>query len=365
LLRTGPASEDRDRGAHLIRRAPRCAVVTRAIACGGLAVALLASTFASAGATPSRLSGRSMGTTWNVTLARTPADRDALQREIEQELQRLTDQMSTWEPASDLSRFNRSANRWQTLPEDLARVLGHALALARDSGGAYDPSVGPLVNLWGFGPDAAPRSRPPPAAAIAAARARIGWQRIEFDAARARARQPGGMFLDVASLGPGYAVDRIAQRLRAAGHDDYLVELGGEMRAGGTRADGEAWRVAVERPDRRIDDAGDFDLVVALREAAIGSSGDYRVGFEYAGRRYSHTIDPRRGEPIRHALAAVSVIAPEAMQADALAAALLVLGPDAGWHYAEHRRIAAVFTLRRGDRIERRMTPGFAAHLVR
>lgn len=311
-----------------------------------------------------RLSGRSMGTTWQVTLAHASTDRDALQRVVEAELQRLTGQMSTWEPESELSRFNRSAAVWQTLPPDLHRVLAHALALARDSGGAYDPTIGPLVNLWGFGPDGQARSEPPTPAAIAGASAHIGWERIELEPATRRVRQPGGMFVDISSLGPGYAVDCVSQRLREAGHVDFLVELGGEMRASGARSDGAAWRVAVERPDTNADDA-DFDLVVALRDAAIGSSGDYRVGFEHAGRRYSHTIDPRRGAPVRHALAAVSVIAPEAMQADALAAALLVLGPEEGWRYAERHSVAAVFTLRRGDGFERRMTPAFAAQIAR
>jgi thiamine biosynthesis lipoprotein len=315
-------------------------------------------------ADPRLLSGRSMGTTWQVTLAQPASDRDALQRAIEVELQRLTDQMSTWEPASDLSRFNRNADEWQVLPEDLFNVLEHALALARDTGGAYDPSIGPLVNLWGFGPDGAARSTPPAADAIVAARSQVGWQRIELQLASRRARQPGAMVVDISSLGPGYAVDRIATLLRGASQTNFLVELGGEMRGDGKKADGSAWRVAVERPDDASDDA-DFDLVIALDDAAIGSSGDYRVGFEYEGRRYSHTIDPRRGEPVAHDLAAVSVIAPDAIEADALAAALLVLGPDEGWRYAERRRIAAVFTLRLAHGFERRMTPAFAAHRIR
>ena len=342
-------------------RAARCGIGTWLL----LAVLLFAHVVSAANDVPVRLSGRSMGTTWQVTLADAPQDRDALQREIETELQRLVDQMSTWEPDSDLSRFNRSVGEWRTLPSDLHRVLTHSLALARDTGGAYDPTIGPLVNLWGFGPDGESRTRPPETEAIASARAHVGWDRIELEPATRRARQPGGLFVDISSLGPGYAVDRISQRLRDAGHDDFLIELGGEMRAGGTRADGEAWRVAVERPDQADADDPDFDLVVVLRDSAIGSSGDYRVGFEHEGRRYSHTIDPRSGEPIAHSLAAVSVIAPETMQADALAAALLVLGPDEGWRYAERRGIAAVFTMRHDGTFERRMTPAFAAAQAR
>jgi thiamine biosynthesis lipoprotein len=245
-------------------------------------------------------------------------------------------------------------------------VLVHALDLARDSGGAYDPTVAPLVALWGFGPEATPRSAPPDAAQIARAQHRVGWERIELDRTRHRARKPEGMQIDVSSLGPGYAVDRIAELLRAQRIDAFLVELGGEMRAHARKPDGSAWRVAVERPDQVDGDSAEFDLVIALDHGAVGSSGDYRVGFEHEGRRYSHTIDPRTGAPVAHSLAAVTVLAPTAMQADATAAALMVLGPDAGWQYAHARDIAAAFTLRDGDgRYRRRLTPSFAAHRVR
>lgn len=345
-----------------MQRHPALPAGTAAWVAALLAVLLLGgAATARADASPHRLSGRSMGTTWSVTLASAPADRDALQARIEDELQRLTMQMSTWEPDSDLSRFNRSSGEWQTLPYDLHRVLTVALQLARDTQGAYDPSVGPLVNLWGFGPDGAARTRPPTHTAIRAAQARVGWQRIELALRSRRARQPGGMFVDVSSLGPGHAVDCIAARLREAGHADFLVELGGEMFAAGRKANGEAWHVAVERPDAALTDNDDFDLVVTLQDVAIASSGDYRVGFEHAGRRYSHTIDPRRGEPVRHELAAVSVIAASTLQADALAAALLVLGPDAGWRYAQRHAIAAAFTLRERGRYTRRVTPAFDA----
>jgi FAD:protein FMN transferase len=308
-----------------------------------------------------RLAGQSMGTTWSVVLQAPPADLAALQLRIEDELQRLTAQMSTWEEASALTVFNRSADQWQALPVDTFRVVAHALSLARESGGAYDPTVGPLVNLWGFGPRGGPRSSPPDAATIAQARERVGWDRIELDEANHRARQPGGMQIDISSLGPGYAVDRIAHVLDVAGVTSYLAELGGEMRARGAKADGSAWRIGVERPDGSDDDA-QFDLVIALRDEAVGSSGDYRVGFEHAGRRYSHTIDPRSGEPVRHALAAVSVVAASAMQADAWAATLMVLGPHAGWEFAQRHRLAAAFTVRREDGgYTRRLTPAFAA----
>ena len=312
------------------------------------------------------LTGNAMGTTWMVKFSAPETQQAPVRTVIDEELASLVAQMSTWEPDSDLSRFNRAdAGTWQSLPGDLFTVLAFALDLARDTGGAYDPTIGPLVNLWGFGPQGAPRNTPPDAAAIAAAQANVGWQRIELDREHRRARQPGGVFVDVSSLGPGYTVDRIAQRLREAGIDAFLIELGGEMFAAGTKPDGSAWNIAVERPDSDDTSDADFDLVVALRDRAAGSSGDYRVGFEHAGRHYSHTIDPRTGTPVDHALAAVTVLAPTAMQADATAAALIVLGPERGRDFAERHGLAAVFTLRTATGFERRLTSAFEAQRVR
>lgn len=307
------------------------------------------------------LHGESMGTRWQVTLPSTHASA-ATQATIDSELARLTAQLSAWVPDSALSRFNRSVGQWQPLPDDFATVLGHALELAEDTGGAFDPSIGALVALWSFAADGSRRNTPPTVEEIAAARARVGWQHVKFDRHTRRARQPGGMQIDINALGPGYAVDRIATLLQQRGVDAFLVELGGELRAAGRKPDGNPWRVAVERPDQAVDTDTAFDLVIALEDAALGSSGDYRSGFIHAGRRYAHSLDPRSGEPVRHGLAAVTVLAPTAMQADALAAALLVLGPDAGWHYAQSRGIAAVFTRREADGgYTRRLSTALAA----
>jgi thiamine biosynthesis lipoprotein len=306
------------------------------------------------------LRGSSMGTTWTAQLVVAPARADELRATIEDELDAVIAQMSTWEPASDLSRFNRApAGSWQTLPAELFDVLDYALTLAHDTGGAYDPTVGPLVDLWGFGSGAAARSEPPSASEISDARARVGFRRIELDRAAHRAKQPGGVTVDVSSLGPGHAIDRIAARLKQAGIEAFLIELGGEMRAEGRKPDGSDWRIAVEPANADEHGEPQYDLVIALRDESAGSSGDYRVGFEHAGRRYSHTIDPRSGEPVQHALAGVTVIADTTMQADAQAAALMVLGPDEGMIFAERRQIAAVFTLRGAQGFERRYSPAF------
>ncbi len=306
------------------------------------------------------LRGSSMGTTWTAQLVVAPARTDELRATIEHELDAVVAQMSTWEPASELSRFNRApAGSWQTVPAELFDMLDYASSLARDTGGAYDPTVGPLVDLWGFGPGAAARREPPSASEISDARARVGFQRLELDRGTHRVKQPGGVTIDVSSLGPGHAIDRIAARLKHTGVEAFLIELGGEMRAEGRKPGGSDWRIAIEPAN--ADEHGEtiYDLVIALRDESAGSSGDYRVGFEHAGRRYSHTIDPRTGEPVQHALAGVTVIADTTMQADALAAALTVLGPDDGMRFAQQRRIAAVFTLRGAQGFERLYSPAF------
>ncbi len=309
------------------------------------------------------LTGSSMGTTWSVQVVAPAAQLPELRAVIESELDAVVAQMSAWEPDSDLSRFNRApADTWHTLPPPVFAVFAHALDLARETGGAYDPTVAPLIELWGFGVTAAARSEPPLAADIERARANVGWQRIELDPIEHRARQPGGMGMDVSSLGPGHAIDRIGARLREHGVSVFLIELGGEMLAAGHKPSGESWRVAVEPAMTDADGRAYYDTVIALDDIAAGSSGDYRVGFEHAGRRYSHTLDARSGAPVTHDGAGVTALAETAMQADALAAALMVLGPVEGMRFARERKLAAVFTRRTSDGYAREATPAFERH---
>src|SRR5687768_10559502 len=269
------------------------------------------------------LQGATMGTTWSVKLVVTRGLLPEIRRGIEARLDRVVAQMSTWEPESDLSRFNRApAGRWHALPDACVTVLAHALAIAADTAGAYDPTVGPLVDLWGFGP--APRRQTrPPARAIAAARARTGWDRLTLDARARRVRQPGGMSIDLSSIAKGFAVDEVAAHLRARGVTSYLVEIGGELCGHGVKPDGAPWWVALERPPgAAIAASGAGDLIVALHGLSIATSGDYRRFFEDGGRRYSHTLDPRTGCPVDHGVASVTVLHPECMIADAMATAL-------------------------------------------
>ena len=315
------------------------------------------------------LGGPTMGTRWSVRfwhpIGTASAPHATLRAAIEAALDTVVQQMSPWEVDSDLSRYNRAApGHWQTLPEPFFSVLRCALDLARDSGGAYDPTVAPVVDLWGFGPAPA-RDTVPAAAEIDTARARVGWQRLALDVSRRRVHQPGGSALDLSSIAKGHAVDAVAHALRALGCDNVLVEVGGELLGCGCRPDGTPWRVAVKLPGLDVADIGEATgPVLALPDLAVATSGDDFRHFVADGEHCSHTLDPRSGWPIRHALASVTVVHPQCMQADALATALLVLGPEAGWAYAQRHRLAALFIRRGAEGHEARPTEQFEALLA-
>lgn len=288
------------------------------------------------------LTGESMGTRWSAKLAAAhPPSLAELQVGLQGELDRVVAQMSPWRADSDLSRYNRAAaGEWLPLPADFATVMQEALAVAALSGGAYDPSAGALVDCWGFGPAPA-RQSPPSVGEIAAARAQVGWQALQFDGARLH--QPGGHRLDLSAIAKGYGVDLLAGWLLSRGVAHYLVEVGGELRGQGCKPDGSPWWVALESPD----EAGG-DLWLALDGLAVASSGDYRRYFESGGRRYAHTLDPRSGHPAE-GLAAVSVVHRRCMSADAWSTALTVLGWEPAQLLALRRDLAARLLRRRAD----------------
>lgn len=291
-----------------------------------------------------KLAGRTMGTTWSLVFDN-PAmlALDAVETAVQTALDRVIAQMSTWEAASDISRFNgAAAGSRHAVPPAFAEVLGCALHWAHASDGAIDPTVGPLVALWGFGAhaqDVAEAMQTPSPAALAEAHSRTGWQRLEFDAAEGRITQPGGLSLDLSGVAKGFAVDQVAEALQALGLRDLLVEVGGELRGLGQRPGGAPWRVRI--------DAADEDLPpVTLNDLAIATSGDRWHAHEHDGRRWSHTIDPRTGEPASATLASVTVLHARCMQADALATALTVLGAIDGPAFARRHGIAALFVCR-------------------
>ncbi|KAF0809446.1 thiamine biosynthesis lipoprotein [Alcanivorax sp. S71-1-4] len=302
--------------------------------------------------------GPTMGTSWEVTLAELPSGVRVkqLRTDIEVLLTTINQQMSTYIDDSDISRFNQAGpETWHAVPPDFARVLEAALALSHASGGAFDPTVGPLVNLWGFGPTGR-RDQAPPAAEREAARARVGWQRLQWDAAHQRLLQPGGVYLDFSAIAKGYAVDRVGEYLSGQGVDAWLVDIGGEVRTRGRKADGEPWRIAVERP---LAGTREINTVVRPGDMAMATSGDYRNFFEDNGHSFSHTIDPRTAEPVNHRLASVTVLHPSCMQADGLATLLTVLGPEEGMAFAARHNLAVLLIVREEDGFRELMTDSF------
>lgn len=305
------------------------------------------------------LQGATMGTSWSARLVADAARLPGLQHVIQSALDDVVAQMSHWEAGSDLGRFNRALpGTWQVLPEAFFTVLDCALAIARDSAGAYDPTIGTLVDLWGFGPRGAqtPVTTPPSRHAIEQVRATCGWQRVTLDHATRRAQQPGGLALDFSSIAKGFGVDHAAQALERAGVRSYLLEVGGELRGCGAKPDGTPWWVELERPPvdayttahtaSPTDTPAAHELqdvpvdVVALHGLSVATSGDYRRYFEHDGVRYAHTLDPRTGYPVQHT-ASVTVLHASCMVADALATLLTVLGPDDAPAYAERCGLAA------------------------
>lgn len=302
-----------------------------------------------------------MGTTWSVRLAAPAhADLHVLHAGIQSRLDDVVAQMSNWETGSDLSRYNVAApGTWHAIPEGFWTVLSCALKIAHASGGAYDPTVGPLVDGWGFGP----AGRRDDAFSPDAVRAQVGWQRVIVDAQTRRILQPGGARLDLCAIAKGHAVDVVVAHLRTQGVDAALVEVGGELHGYGRKPDGTPWRVIVEGW------AGDEDddrepRVLALDDVAVATSGDRWHRDRHDGREISHTLDPRSGRPVQDAPTAVTVVAGDAMHADAWATALTVLGTREGYDFACGHRLAARFVDTRDGRIDERMTPAFQALLV-
>jgi FAD:protein FMN transferase len=291
------------------------------------------------------LSGETMGSAWTVKIAGSlPATAESLQAGVQARFDAVNLALSTWRQDSALNEFNGDdRGAWVNIDAELAEVLAYALELAEESGGAYDVTVAPLVDLWGFGPGPASR-RVPETAAIDAARARVGWRKVQVDATKRRARKDPGIRIDLSSLGKGRGVDRAAEYLDAQGVTNYLIDLSGKLRARGVNPKGGAWRIAVEAPQADATSAAfSFEpAIVALRDESVATAGDYRRFFEIDGRHYSHIIDPRTGWPVTHDTVSASAIAPDCMQADALATMYMVMRPDDAIALANRRRVPAL-----------------------
>lgn len=295
-----------------------------------------------ASGTVQTLSGATMGTTWSARIVAPETALPMLKAVIQTALDEVVRDMSTWETGSAISRFNRApAGSWHALPQALFHVLTAGYDIAEASNGAFDPTAGALVDLWGFGPAPATLAPPSPQQ-IEDALARGGWHRLALDRAARRAQQPGAMRLDLSAIAKGYGVDAASERLRANGIRHFLIEVGGELRGEGIKPDGQPWWVDIEAPPGlRV-----APTRVALHNLSIATSGDYRRFFDHGQRRYAHSLDPRTGMAADNGLAAVTVLHPSCMLADAWATALIVSGPDEGPRIAEAHGLAALFLSR-------------------
>ena len=297
-----------------------------------------------------------MGTTWSVRLVAPPStDLRTLHRGIESRLAQVVSQMSNWEHDSDISRFNRAApDSWHLLATDFDHVLRCAQEIAADSNGAFDPTLGALVSAWGFGPEATSH------ATVEQLHRQSGFHRLQRRD-DGHWLQPGDMQLDLCAIAKGFAVDAVSDWLRGNGITAALTEVGGELHGYGRKPDDSPWRVIIEgwAGDARDDAPA---RIVELDGIAVATSGErWHQRHDAAGQRYSHTLDPRSGEPLRNGVTAVTVVSESAMRADGWATALGVLGIEAGYDLACRHEIAARFIGNAEDGHRERMTPAFIA----
>jgi len=312
------------------------------------------------------LGGHTMGTSWSVKFIM-PAycDLQRLHRGIEQQLNGVVAQMSTWEVESDISRYNRApAGHWQLLPDMFWQVLDCACDIAQTSSGAFDPTVGALVALWGFGAQAEKRMAPPEAKRLDETAKCCGWQQLQRNRSTQAVLQPGGLQLDLSAIAKGFAVDLVSRWLREQNIAAALVEVGGELHGYGRKPDGTSWQVLVESaPDEQAATSLP-PRVLALDNLAVATSGNHWHCYEYQGHTYSHTVDPIKHAPVPAHSMAVTVLDTQAMRADAWATALMVMGVKQGLAFACTHQLAVRFVQRNEHGFEETISPAFAQHLA-
>jgi len=302
------------------------------------------------------ISGRTMGTTFSVKFTTDkPIELSEIEKSINSVLERVNQQMSTYIPTSELSLFNKSKSTdWIDISSDLAFVCAEALQISKISNGKFDITIGPLVNLWGFGPDKKPIKIP------SEKEIKTKLNSIGFNNVFVRKNPPAikksisNIYCDLSAIAKGFGVDKVSEYLSSKGIENYLVEVGGELRANGNKF-GNKWKVGISKPVQK----GGIEEVIELNNAAMATSGDYWNYFEENGVRYSHTIDPTTGKPINHKLASVTVIANSCMEADGLATAIDVMGPKDGYNFALDNNLTVYFIVRNGETFDIFFTPNF------
>jgi FAD:protein FMN transferase len=310
------------------------------------------------------LTGSTMGTTYSIKIAEAPEGVDAhvVQVAADQVFDRIDRSMSGYRPDSEISRFNTAiSTQWFDVSTDLAIVVDAALQVSRQSAGAFDITVGPLVDAWGFGSAGEPVELPDETR-LGELRAHVGHEKLQARLSPpALRKEDPHLRVDLNGIAPGYAVDLLAERLQAMRVTNFMIDIGGEVRAQGHNVQGHLWRIAVERP---VDAEPEPYAIVQLDAAAVTTSGEYRHYYDRAGRRYSHTIDPRTGRPVEHNLASVVVIGPTSMHIDAWATAFNVLGTQQGHALATKLDMPVMFIDVDGAKLRSVTTPKFAPYLA-
>lgn len=303
-----------------------------------------------------------MGTTYSIKVAELPSNLlpEVVAARIQSELEAVNQAMSTYRNDSELSRFNQlPVGSSMVFSVDTFIVLQKSLDIWRRSQGAFDVTVGPLVNLWGFGPEGRP-NRIPDADAQRAAWKRVGSDALVLNPDKYSVHKLRDVYVDLSAIAKGYGVDKVATALESLGIRRYMVEVGGEIRVGAGKLPGQPWRLAIEKP---IPQLREIQHIIEAENLAVATSGDYRNYFEDQGVRYSHTIDPRTGKPIQHKLVSATVIAAECADADGWATAMMVLGPEQGIAVADALHLAVYMLVMTDEGIQVKHSKAFAVYM--
>ncbi|WP_420553859.1 FAD:protein FMN transferase [Neptuniibacter marinus] len=306
--------------------------------------------------------GMTMGTTFTVkwVSSQSPQSDTELNKLIDNTLVDINQSMSTYIPDSELSILNRTpAGEFLSVSEPLAHVLALSKKISVETEGAFDNTVGPLVNLWGFGPDGRV-VKMPLQSELDSVRDRVGYDYVKIEGTQVVKQRQS--YIDLSAIAKGYGVDVLAELLESHGIENYLVEIGGELRARGLKPDGNEWRIAIESPTNAAERT--IQRIIAVKNVGIATSGDYRNYFEEEGVRFSHTIDPVTGKPINHKLVSVTVLMPTCAEADALATAMMVMGPDKAFQFAQTHKLNVFLIVKTDTGFEEKMTPGFNEFMV-
>ncbi|MFT5544282.1 MAG: thiamine biosynthesis lipoprotein [Arenicella sp.] len=307
------------------------------------------------------ISGPTMGTTYNVKFVSVDGvEQQKLKREIDQSLLNINQLMSTYIKDSELSRFNqwRSVEPFPMSAQTLD-VLIEAKRLGVMSAGLLDVTIGPLVNLWGFGPQNRPE-KVPTEKLIDTTRQKVGLDKLKIGTTWASKSHPD-LYIDLSTIAKGYAVDKLAELLQTFSINNYLVEIGGEMRLAGQKASGKPWKIAIEKPET---EQRSIQKIISVGDNAVATSGDYRNYYEQNGVRYSHLINPTTGYPIKHNLVSVTVIHASSMTADGLATALNVMGKEKALELAEKDGIAVLLITKEKDGFTEYTSSKFEQHVI-